>query len=162
MAWRTRTIGSILRTPPSSRRALPKRLRDAFPRKQPAFWPIANASWASSTRGFNAGARGWLPSLGSSSSPIEIRPRIIIGDERDPSEGSQPRAPALKPRVELAQEAFAIGQNAGCFRGNAARKRFGNARRDDGGVLRIEPIVRVRHAMGVAALVHDTLAADLQ
>src|ERR1700694_547476 len=88
----------------------------------------------------------------------EIWPGIVIGDELDPGETGQSRAPALQFCVKPAQEAFASGENAGRFRGSAARERLGRARRDDGGVLRVEPKVRVRHAMSVAALVHHALA----
>src|ERR1700680_4026852 len=73
----------------------------------------------------------------------EIWPGIVIGDELDPGETGQSRAPALQFCVKSAQEAFAIGRNVDRFRGSAARERLGNARRDDGGVLRGEPIVRV-------------------
>src|SRR6266550_7013175 len=48
------------------------------------------------------------------------------------------------------------------MRGRATHECLRNARGDDDCVLRIEPVVRVAYAVGVASLVHDTLTAYLQ
>src|SRR6202521_2369844 len=92
----------------------------------------------------------------------EIRPSVVVGNELHADERAQQRAPPLAMLLELGQEAGAIVNNPTVLLRSEADKSFGDTRRDENGILGIEPVVRVRHSMRVAAFVHWGLSANLE
>src|ERR1700682_5473553 len=92
----------------------------------------------------------------------EIGPGIVIGKELHACEGRQSIVPSLTTQPELGEEAFAIGDDALPLLRCQTRERFSNARGDDDGVLRVQPVMRVGNSMRVASLIHAAWSANFE
>ena len=97
-----------------------------------------------------------------SKAPSKIRPRIMVGDELDAGIRCQRLEPSLTTRLEFGKEAPAIGHHAFALRRHRADENLGGGCGNEGGVVGIEPIVRVRHAVRMSAFVDYALPADFE
>ena len=80
----------------------------------------------------------------------EIGPGVVIGDERHAAQRRELRLPFLELAVEAREEGQPVGLVGRRVGRIDARQRLEDVAGDDLGILRIEPVVRIAAAVGMA------------
>ena len=92
----------------------------------------------------------------------EIRPAVVVGDDRHGLERRQFRFPFGQLRAQASEEGRAIGLVT-CRIGRIdPRQRFEDSGGDDLGILRVEPIMRIAAAMRMTVARADAHPAQFQ
>jgi hypothetical protein len=94
--------------------------------------------------------------------PREIGPRIMVGYELYPCERSRYCDPPLHVFFQRPDKALTVLNNPVTLLGKKADQSFGDSCGYDDGILRIEPVMRVCHAMRMTTIALDIPSLNLK